>query len=92
MLFSFVISHFIVAIKRGGEITRKINVLAGIPLLAMMEGSIDSPEIFKFLSQVLVKLIHTVENFLLKAADQGLLKILVNTARGLCVWRINNRW
>ncbi|XP_046848177.1 lysosomal-trafficking regulator-like [Xenia sp. Carnegie-2017] len=83
-------THFIVAIKRGSEITRKINVLAGIPLLAMMEGSIDSPEIFKFLSQVLVKLIHTVENFLLKAADQGLLKILVNTARGLCVWRINN--
>ena len=57
----------------------------------MLEGSVSCPEVFQFLIQSLVKVLDVVEDFLLKAADHGLLKTLVNGVRALCIWSINNR-
>ena len=68
-----------------------MNVLSGIPLLAMLEGSVSRPEVFQFLTLSLVKMLDVVEDFLLKAADHGLLKTFVNGVRALCIWSINNR-
>jgi hypothetical protein len=68
-----------------------MNILSGIPLLGMLEGSVSCPRVFHFLTQSLVKMLNVVENFLLKAADHGLLKTFVNAVRALCIWNMNNR-
>ena len=79
------------SIKRDGDIAKKVNILSGIPLLGMLEGSISCPKVFQFLTQSLVKVLDVVEDFLLKAADHGLLKTLVNAVRALCIWMVNSR-
>ena len=68
-----------------------MNILSGIPLLGMLEGAVCRPEVFHFLTLSLVKVLDVVEDFLLKAADHGLLKTFVNGVRALCIWSINNR-
>ncbi|XP_028398812.1 lysosomal-trafficking regulator-like [Dendronephthya gigantea] len=81
---------FLDSIKRGGDLARRVNILSGIPLLGMLEGAVACPRVFQFLTQSLVKMLDVVEDFLLKAADHGLLKTFVNAVRALCVWNMNN--
>ena len=82
---------FLESVKRGGDVAKKVNMLSGVPLLGMLEGSVSCPKVFQFLTQSLVKVLDVVEDFLLKATDHGLLKTFVNAVRALCVWIINNR-
>lgn len=82
---------FLESVKRGGDLAKKVNILSGIPLLGMLEGSVSCPGVFQFLTQSLVKVLDVVEDFLLKAADHGLLMTFVNGVRALCIWSINNR-
>lgn len=82
---------FLDSIKRGSELARKVNMLSVVPLLGILEGSVACPKVFQFLTESLVKMLDVVEDFLLKAADHGLLKTFVNAVRALCVWNMNNR-
>ena len=88
----FIFRNFLESIKHGSELARKINILAVVPLLGMLEGSTSCPKIFQFLVQSFVKVLDVAEDFLLKATDYGLLKILVNAIRALCILKLDYRY